>query len=186
MEKFVRPQPIDREILLDESKVIMSKTDEKGIIEYANQYFMNICGYKEWELMGEPHNVIRHPDMPKVVFKLLWDRLFEGKNIHALVKNLAKGGSYYWVITRFETKYDENKKIIAHFSYRKAPPRQAIETIIPIYKTLINIENKHGLEASEKYLFNLLEDHGLTYDEFILQIAGVTQEELDLYFENSL
>ncbi len=110
MTSFKRPNPIDNEILLDEKKIIMSKTDERGIIEYANDYFMHICGYDVWELMGEPHNVIRHPDMPKVVFKLLWDRLHKGKNIHTLVKNLAKDGSYYWVITNFDTHYNEEAK----------------------------------------------------------------------------
>lgn len=185
MEKFIRPQPIDNEIPLDETKIIMSKTDERGIIEYANQYFMDICGYEEWDLMGEPHNVIRHPDMPKIVFKVLWDRLFEGKNIHALVKNLAKDGSYYWVITNFETRYDENGKIIAHFSRRKAPPRYAIEAIIPIYKALVDIENSEGIEASGAFLTNFLAEKGVTYDEFILQVLKISQEQLDLYFSDA-
>lgn len=185
MGSFIRPTPIDNEIPLDETKIIMSKTDEKGIIEYANQYFMDICGYEEWDLMGEPHNVIRHPDMPKIVFKVLWERLHKGENIHALVKNLAKDGSYYWVITNFETRYDENGKIIAHFSRRKAPPRYAIEDIIPIYKILLDIEENSGLDASGKFLNNFLEEKKATYDEFILQVLKVSQEQLDLYFSDA-
>jgi PAS domain S-box-containing protein len=182
---FISPIPIDHEIILDETKIIMSKTDKKGIIEYANYYFIEICGYAEWELMGEPHNIIRHPDMPKVVFKLLWDRLDEGKNIHALVKNLAKDGSYYWVITNFETQYDENGNIIAYFSRRKKPPRYAIETIIPIYKKLIELEHIGGMKLSGEFLFSLLEQKGINYDDFILKILKVTQDELDYYFSDA-
>ncbi len=185
MGKFIRPKPIESEIPLDETQIIMSKTDAKGVIEYANQYFMDVCGYDEWDLMGEPHNVIRHPDMPRVVFKVLWDRLRKGENIHALVKNLAKNGSYYWVVTNFETKYDAEGKIIAHFSRRKKPPSYAIEAIIPVYKILLDIEKTKGMKASENYLINFLEDKGLSYDEFILQVLKVNQEQLDIYFSDS-
>lgn len=182
---FIRPLPIDREIILDETKIIMSKTDKKGIIEYANQYFMSICGYDEWELMGEPHNVIRHPDMPQIVFKLLWDRLDDGKNIHALVKNLAKDGSFYWVITNFETQYNEQGEIIAYFSRRKKPPRYAIETITPIYKKLLELEREGGMNASGAFLVNFLTESALTYDEFILQVLKITQEQLNYYFSDA-
>ncbi len=183
MSDFVRPTPIDNEIPLDKTRIIMSKTDEKGIIEYANNYFMKICGYDEWELMAEPHNVIRHPDMPRIIFKLLWERLHKGENIHALVKNLAKDGSYYWVITSFETIYNKDNKILAHFSRRKASPRYAIETIIPIYKKLLELEKEAGMKASKQYLFDLLANENLTYDAFILKVLRVTQEKLDDYFK---
>ena len=182
MSEFIRPKPIDKEILLDDTKIIMSKTDAKGFIEYANDYFMQICGYDEWELMAENHNVIRHPDMPRVVFKLLWERLHKGENIHALVKNLAKDGSYYWVITNFETRYDENGEIIAHFSRRKKPPRYAIDAIIPIYKKLVELEEEGGMKASEEFLLQYLEDGKHTYDSFILSVLNITQERLDEYF----
>ena len=183
MSKFIHPKPIDKEIILDKTKIIMSKTDAKGIIEYANQYFIDICGYDEWELMAEPHSIIRHPDMPRIVFKLLWERLHKGENIHALVKNLAKDGSYYWVITNFETIYNDKGKIIAHFSRRKAPPRYAIDTIIPIYKMLVDIENKKGMDASRKFLYDFLESKKVTYDDFILQTLNVSQERLNIYFK---
>jgi PAS domain S-box-containing protein len=163
----------------------MSKTDEKGIIEYANDYFMEICKYEEYELMGQPHNVIRHPDMPKVVFKLLWQRLFKGENIHALVKNLAKDGSYYWVLTNFETKYDKDGKIVSHYSRRKAAPGNAVFLIEKIYKTLVAIENTQGADVSEKYFYGLLEEKGQTYDEFILEILGVSEKSLIAYFKDA-
>ncbi len=176
MKRIIRPYPIDREIVLDPYQTIMSKTDPKGIITYANDYFVKICKYNVWELMGQPHNIIRHPDMPKIMFKILWDRLFEGKNIHAVVKNLAKDGSYYWVVTDFHTKYDENGNIVAHYSRRKAIPKHVKDFFENLYKKLISIENEAGMEAAGLYLNGFLEDAGQTYDEFILDLFGLSEE----------
>ncbi len=177
-----RPAPIDKEINLDPSKSIMSKTDARGIIEYANDYFMEISGYEEYELMGQPHNIIRHPDMPQVIFKLMWDRLNKGENIHAFVKNLAKDGRYYWVLTNFETKYDEEGIIISHYARRKAAPKNAIYSIDKLYKTLRAIERRQGLETSEKYLMGLLEEKQVTYDAFILNLLNIDTAVMDSYF----
>ncbi len=179
------PVATDREIKLDPSQVIMSKTDPKGIIEYANDYFMEICGYEEYELMGKPHNIIRHPDMPKIVFKLLWERLHKGENIHALVKNLAKDGRYYWVLTNFETKYDDEGNIISHYARRKAAPGNAIYQIEKLYKTLLAIEKNQSPETAEKYFYGLLEEKGMTYDQFILDLLNINEKGVKSYFYNT-
>jgi len=181
MKIVKRPIPIDREIPLNPYKTIMSKTDAKGIIEYANDYFMEISKYKEWELMAQPHNVIRHPDMPKIMFKVLWDRLFEGENIHAIVKNLAKDGSYYWVVTDFKTTFDENGNVIAHYSRRKAVPEHVKTHFAELYKKLLEIEATGGMEASGSYLSGLLEDSGMSYDEYLLNIFGLSEKDLMSY-----
>jgi len=163
-----RPLPKDNEIKLSSTRYIVSKTDPKGIITYGNDYFMEISGYSESEIMGQPHSIIRHPDMPKIVFKMMWDRINKRKNIMAVVKNLAKDGSYYWVVTEFEPKVDPiTNEIISHTAFRKAAPLKAVEAITPIYKKLIELEKEGGMEASEKYLRNYLEKHDTTYDEFI-------------------
>lgn len=182
MNKLVRPTPIDREIKLDASKIIMSKTNPRGIIEYANDYFMEISGYEEYELMGQPHNVIRHPDMPKVIFKLMWERLNKGKNIHALVKNLAKDGRYYWVLTTFETKYNDAGEIISHYARRKAAPGNAVFQIEKLYKTLRAIEERQGADIAEKYFYGLLEEKGIDYDTFILSVLETDENILAHYF----
>lgn len=172
---MLRPTPIDEEIVLDSKKYIVSKTDTKGVIEYGNDYFVAISGYQEHELIGQPHNIIRHPDMPKVAFKLMWDHLQKGENFVALVKNLAKNGKYYWVFTEFEAKTDPlTNKIVSYTAFRKAAPRKAVEAITPIYKKLIDIENQSGMEASEKYLLGYLEDKGTNYDDFINNLVGNT------------
>lgn len=165
---FEKVTPIDKEVSWDKTQVIMSKTNPSGIIEYANEVFVDVCGYEDYELMGQPHNIIRHPDMPKVIFKVLWENLKEGKNFHAIVKNLAKSGRYYWVITDFEIAKDEKGVIVNYFGRRRAVPQEVISFHIePLYKKLLQIEAASGIEFSEKYLIGFLEEKKTTYVEYI-------------------
>ncbi|MCD6172530.1 MAG: PAS domain-containing protein [Sulfurimonas sp.] len=152
---------IDEEIELDPKRYIVSETDEKGKITFANDYFMEVSGYTQEELIGKPHNIVRHPDMPKVVFKLLWETISKGKNINAVVKNLAKDGRYYWIFTEFEIRKDtDTGKIIGYHASRKTISKHVIEIISQLYKELLRIENESGIEASEKYLINFLKEKG--------------------------
>ena len=172
-ENMQRPDPIDKEKVLDPKRYIVSKTDPKGVITYGNDYFVEISGYSEAELVGQPHNIIRHPDMPKIVFKLMWERIKKGENIIAVVKNLAKDGSYYWVVTEFEAKVDPlTNEPLSYTAFRKAAPKKAIETMEPIYKKLVEIEKTSGMAGSESYLKGLLEEKGKSYDEFIDEVVG--------------
>ncbi|WP_166924431.1 PAS domain-containing protein [Flavobacterium poyangense] len=162
---------IDKEVSWDKTQVIMSKTNAFGIIEYANEIFIDVCGYEDYELMGQPHNIVRHPDMPKVIFKVLWENLKAGKNFHAVVKNLAKSGRYYWVITDFEIAKDENGVIVNYFGRRQAVPQEVIALHIePLYKKLLQIENASGVEFSEKYLIGFLEEKKRSYVEYIKEL----------------
>ena len=167
------PTPTNKEIKLSPKRYIVSKTDAKGIIEYGNDYFVEISGYTEAELIGRPHSMVRHPDMPSVVFKMMWDRINRAQNIMAVVKNMAKDGSYYWVVTEFEPKVDPiTNDIISHTAFRKAAPQNAIDTMEPIYQKLLEIEKDAGMEASEKYFRGFLEEKKVTYDEFINELVG--------------
>ncbi|MBW1656273.1 MULTISPECIES: PAS domain-containing protein [Flavobacterium] len=162
---------IDKEVTWDKTQVIMSKTNAFGIIEYANEVFVDVCGYEDYELMGQPHNIIRHPDMPKVIFKVLWENLKQGKNFHAIVKNLAKSGRYYWVITDFEIARDENDVIVNYFARRQSVPQEVIAMHIePLYKKLLQIEAASGVEFSEKYLIGFLEEKKRSYVEYIKEL----------------
>lgn len=170
---MTRPKPTDNEIKLSTKRYIVSKTDPKGIIEYGNDYFVEISGYSEAELLGQPHSIVRHPDMPKILFKMMWDRIKAGRNIMAVVKNLAKNGSYYWVVTEFEPKIDAiTNEILSYTAFRKAAPQKAIDAMTPIYQKLLEIEKTGGMEASEKYLRGFLEENKTTYDEFINGLVG--------------
>ena len=170
---MMHPTPTNKEIKLSSKRYIVSKTDAKGIIEYGNDYFVEISGYTEEELIGQPHSIVRHPDMPKIAFKLMWDRIKEGKNFMAVVKNLAKDGSYYWVVTDFEPKVDPiTNEIISHTAFRKAAPQNAIDTIAPIYAKLVELEKYSGIKASETYLREFLESNNTTYDAYINSLVG--------------
>ena len=163
----------DEQIELSSKRYIVSRTDRKGIITYGNDYFIEISGYEEDELIGHPHNIIRHPDMPKIAFKLMWDRIKDGKNFIALVKNLAKDGRYYWVVTDFEPKIDPiTNEIVSYTAFRKAAPKKAIEEIEPIYAKLLELEKEVGVEASEEYFRTFLDEKKTTYDDFINELVG--------------
>jgi len=158
---MTKPTPIDEKIVLDPKRYIVSETDEKGKITYANDYFQEVSGYSEEELIGKPHSIVRHPDMPKVVFKLLWETIGAGKNINAVVKNLAKDGRYYWIFTEFEIRKDtDTGKIIGYHASRKKISRHVIEIIADLYAKLLEIEKSQGIEASEKYLISFLKEKG--------------------------
>ncbi len=173
-----RPEPINQEIILDPEKTILSKTDKKGIILYANDYFVDICGYSVGELMGQPHNIIRHPDMPKVVFELLWRRILDKKNIHAVVKNLAKNGRYYWVVTDFTVDTNPTTgNIVGLYAHRKAAPRHIIDQVEKVYQNLLDIEKNAGFAASLRYFVGLLEEKGMDYDQWVASLAMAAPKE---------
>jgi aerotaxis receptor len=119
----MRPDPIDEEVTFEEAGVlnrpIISKTDLKGIITYVNKPFCKLSGYSREELIGKPHNIIRHPDMPKSVFKQMWSTIEKGEKFRGFVKNLRKDGKYYWVEAFVEPIYDENGVKIGYISMRK-------------------------------------------------------------------
>jgi PAS domain S-box-containing protein len=178
-----RPIPNNIETKIDPSQVIMSKTDLKGVIQYADDYFIRISEYNIDDIMGQPHNIIRHPDMPRLVFKLMWDKLKKGEGLFAIVKNLTKSGSFYWVLARIEPIYNVNNEIKAYVSYRKAAPPKAVERIENYYQILTSIEKKKNLETSENYFKDFLADNKLTYDQFILKVLGANEATLNQYFE---
>lgn len=165
-----RPTPTNNEISFSEDEIIVSKTDPKGIITYGNEIFIRMSGYQENELLSKPHNILRHPDMPRAIFKLLWNTVQEKEEINAYVKNLCKNGSYYWVLANVTPSFDKNDNIIGYFSVRRKPRKEAIEVVSKLYSQLLQIEKSQGVEASYKYLTNLLEEKGMSYEEFILSI----------------
>jgi PAS domain S-box-containing protein len=181
-EMTKRPIPIDKEVSWDKTQTIMSKTDLYGTIEYANEVFVDVCGYEDYELMAQPHNIVRHPDMPKVVFKVLWENIQKGNQFHGIVKNLAKSGRYYWVITSFEYSRDENGNIVNYIARRKAVPQDVItKHIEPLYKKLLQIEQVSGVDASEKYLIGFLEEEGLSYVDLITKLMVEDQKNQQLH-----
>ena len=149
---------------------IVSKTDLRGNITYCNRIFIDMAEYSEEELLGAPHNIIRHPDMPKAVFKLLWDRIQAKQEVFAYVLNQTKNKNEYWVFANVTASLDTRGKIIGYYSVRRKPNPKAVEIIKPLYAQMLAAERRGGVEASSKILTDLLEEKGMNYDELIISI----------------
>jgi PAS domain S-box-containing protein len=157
------------EITFNEDLYIVSKTDLKGNITYGNETFITVSEYSEEELLGAPHNILRHSDMPRAIFKMMWDRIQNGKEIFAYVKNKTKTGKFYWVHAYVTPVFEiGTKNIIGYHSVRRSPSRKGIEVIEPIYKQMLDAERNGGMEASIKLLNEILATQKVTYDKFIL------------------
>jgi PAS domain S-box-containing protein len=155
---------------MKENDFIVSKTDLSGNITYTNKIFMDMSEYSESELLGKPHNIIRHPNMPKAVFKLLWDMVKNGDEIFAYVINRTKNGNDYWVYANITPSKDENGKTIGYYSVRRKPNPNALKIIEPIYEKMLSAEKKSGVNASTKILTDLLFEKGVSYNELIISI----------------
>ena len=151
---------------------IVSKTDLKGRITYANQIFMDMAEYTEEELLGQPHNIIRHPDMPKSVFKLLWDNIQQKEEVFAYVINRTKNGNDYWVFANVTASVDEKGNVIGYYSVRRKPNPEALKIIEGLYKQMLEAEKTGGIEAGTKLLTDTLKEQGTGYNEFIIAIQG--------------
>ena len=172
-----RPTPIDREVGWNKSQVVISETDVYGRITNVNDVFCNVCGYSPEEMIGQPHSIIRHPDMPKLVFKLLWDNLKVGNNFIGVIKNLAKSGEYYWVITDFEMRRDATGNITHYIARRKSVPKAVIENYVaPLYETLLKLEKVGGMELSSRFFKNYLAKQGKDYIDFIIDVMNENRE----------
>jgi PAS domain S-box-containing protein len=157
------------ELRFDDGLFIVSKTDLKGRITYANDLFIQMSEFSEDELIGAPHNILRHPQMPRAVFKLLWDTIQSGEEIFAYVINKTKTGKFYWVHAFVTPEFDpKSKKITGYHSVRRSPSRAGIEAIIPLYKQMLEAEKSGGMEASTKILTNTLSQQKVSYEAFIL------------------
>ncbi len=167
-------QPLDIERTLPENSYIVSKTDKKGRITYANRIFMDMAKYSEKELLGIQHNIIRHPDMPRGAFKFVWDTISKGEEVFAYVKNLAKDGHYYWVFANITPDRDASGNITGYLSVRRKPSREALAIIEPVYQKMLEIEKQHHakdqMDYSIAFLVDVLNSKGASYEEFILAI----------------
>lgn len=158
-----------------EDEIIVSKTDTTGKITYANRTFLDVAKYTEEELLGAPHSIIRHPDMPRSVFQLLWDQLFAGREIFAYVVNLAKDGAFYWVFAHVTPTFDESGQIVGFHSNRRVPMPSAIDAVRPIYSALLAEEAKHtskrdAVQAGVAFLTRFLQERNVTYDELVFSV----------------
>lgn len=171
--------PLDRERTVGPEQIIVSKTDLKGIITYANAVFSDVSGYPQHSLLGQSHNIVRHPEFPGGVFEIMWRTIEAGQEIFAFVKNLARDGSYYWVLAHITPIFDVNGTITGYHSSRRAAERAAIAAIEPVYAHMMEIEaeqvNRHrAAQTSAAWLEDELARRGTTYDAFVWDIVNRT------------
>ena len=172
-QTLARAKPTGRERHFKPEELIVSKTDLKGRLTYANEVFLRLSDYREREVLGQPHSIIRHPDMPRCIFKLLWDEIAAGHEIFAYVVNMSKNGDHYWVFAHITPSFDQNGQIVGYHSNRRvADPKILKDRIIPLYAELCQIEEstanrKDGMIAAGKALAQKLSDAGMAYDKFI-------------------
>jgi PAS domain S-box-containing protein len=164
--------PTGRERVFGEDEIIVSKTDVAGKITYANHVFLRVSGYTEADCLGAPHSMIRHPDMPRALFKYAWDRLLAGHEVFAYVNNLACTGDNYWVLAHMTPTRGPDGSIIGFHSSRRVPDRAKVSKVLPLYETLLAEERRQadrptGLSASYAKLDEALREQQKSYDEWV-------------------
>jgi len=159
----------------DVDEIIVTKTDLKGRIIYANEVFLRMVGYTERQVLGQPHSIVRHPDMPRCAFKLVWHLIESGQEAFAYVKNLASTGDHYWVFAHITPTFDKDGKIVSYHSNRRKPRSEAVAVIEGIYRELLGVEQaasdpKQGMETAFNALVAKLQSAGVSYDEFVCSL----------------
>lgn len=172
MKRSITPTTVER--VLREEDFIVSMTDTKGRISYCNRIFIEFSGYSEAELLGSQHNIIRHSDMPRAVFKLLWDKIQSKSECFAYVKNMSKDGGFYWVFANVTPTFDPAGNITGYISVRRKPKLSGVQVVTDLYAAMLDAEKKAGaanaIAVSSKILTDLLTEKGLSYDELIFAI----------------
>lgn len=172
MSPAVRSQltGVEREFGADE--IIVSKTDVHGRITYVNDVFVRVSQYSRAELMGAAHSIIRHPDMPRCVFQLMWDTIQGGSELFAYVVNRCRSGDHYWVLAHITPTFDASGRIIGYHSNRRSPVRSALPPVQALYAELLRVESAHdrkrdAVAAGMALLNATLKSGSLTYDEYV-------------------
>ena len=178
-----RPTPTGVEVSFDENDMLVSKTDARGVILYANREFTRLSGFDESELLGRPHSLVRHPDMPRSVFHLLWEEIQSGREIFAYVINMAKNGDHYWVFAHVTPDVDAHTgKIVGYHSNRRKPSRDAIGKIEGLYATLREAERQHSsprdaCAAGRERLTEILAEAGVTYEQYVFALFSTKTQQ---------
>lgn len=167
------------EIVLDDDDLIVSKTDPKGRITYANRRFMEIAGYSEPQLLGKPHSIIRHQDMPRGVFRFLWQTLQAGDEFFGYVKNRTASGGFYWVFANITPDYTHSSQLAGYFSVRRRPNPAALPKVTEWYHQMRVIESQETAsqapEASMQWLLEQVRQQGVSYKELIDQLEDLPE-----------
>lgn len=157
-----------------EDDFLVSKTDARGRLTYGNRIFVEFSGYSEAELLGQQHNIVRHPDMPRGVFQYLWDCIGRKEECFAYVKNMSKDGGFYWVFANVTPSLNAQGELEGYFSVRRKPRPSALPQVAQLYQAMlaeeVRVGPKTACSASLALLNSVLSDKGLSYEQFILSL----------------
>ncbi len=162
---------INHEIKCATQQVIVSRTDLEGNIVYCNPTFLEVNSFKSSEIINQPHSIVRHPDMPKTIFYIIWSIIKQGLPIQAVLKNQTNEGEYYWTLISIKPQKDRDNKVISYVSYGKQAPDAVIKTIEPLYNILSEIEHDISIDASLKYLESHLKEKKMTYAQYMKHLT---------------
>ncbi len=162
------------EVQLAADELIVSKTDLEGTITYCNRVFMRITGYSIDEALGQPHNIVRHPDMPRGIFRLLWETIKQGDEYYGFVKNRTSTNDSYWCFSVVTPDYDPEGRPRGYFAVQRQARREAVETIIPLYHQMLAVEQRatetNAPAESLRWLRQHLADQDMEYGPFIIML----------------
>ncbi len=170
---MTRKKPTEVEHIVKNVDLIVSKSDEEGNITYVNPVFIKISGYSHASLLEQPHAILRHPDMPKVVFRYLWENIKKGDDVVAFVKNMCADGGFYWVLATVKMAKNQDGSFRNYMSTRRCITDEAKEKISSLYKTLLELEKTQGEDASQK-----------AFDEFLHKNGIVDSESFNKFMKN--
>jgi PAS domain S-box-containing protein len=170
---IITPTGIERK--LQEHQLIVSKTDPTGRITYVNQTFLKISDFAESDVLGQPHNIVRHPETPRCIFKMMWETLQSGKEFFTYLCNLTKYGDHYWVFAHVTPSFDERGNIIGFHSNRRSPDYAAIPAVEDLYRRLVEEERRYpdrrkGMLAAAEILQSAVGTRAKAYDEFVFSL----------------
>ena len=166
-----------REKLFSPDDVLTSKTDLRGVITYANDVFCHIAGFISAELYGAPHSLIRHPEMPRAVFALMWRTIESGQEFFGYVVNRCKNGDHYWVLAHIVPDIDpESREIVGYHSTRRCPSREGVAEASKLYSAIRDAERRRPreqqVEAGVAVVHAALKEAGMSYEQWVFSLIN--------------
>ncbi|CAA6816094.1 MAG: Methyl-accepting chemotaxis protein [uncultured Sulfurovum sp.] len=162
---------VNHEIKCATQQVIVSRTDTEGNIVYCNPTFLEINDFRSAEVIRQPHSIVRHPDMPKTIFRVIWSIIEQGMPIQAVIKNQTNTGEYYWTLSTIKAQKDRNNEIISYVAHGKQAPDKVIEEIQALYRVLSEIEHEVSIDSALGFLESYLQEKEMTYAQYMKHLT---------------
>ncbi len=169
MHQKIIPTPTSTEYTVKHDDLIVNKTDLNGKITYGNNTFLKISCFDEISILGRSYGIIRHPDTPKSIYKLLYATLTKGDEFVGIVKNICSDGGFYWVMANVTPSYDVNGKAIGYFSVYRQPTKEGVEVFSQLYERMILEENSN--RDSLPLLTDFIQKKGSSYSEYVISFT---------------